>query len=497
MTKLRRPRSRRLGYTVTIATAAALVGSLTSAAPAAPRQAAPGIDLDHGNALIQVVYPKFQRVSRDESSGRSVSLTVDHAILIEMPWFDAIAPYHPTAKGIFSDLGRRPEEERTTRNKNIAVIYAAYTSLSTVLPQYKSRWTEMMESAGLDPDDTAEDPTTPSGIGILAAKNAMKARLHDGSNRYGDEGGRQYNRKPYSDYTGYRPVNTAERLRDPSRWQPGVTSVNNVYRVQQFATPYYGRVKPFTFDDPSQFEVSPPTGSNHRNRAAYKRQADEVLKASTGLDDRKKMSAELFNDKVVTFGTVAGTPVVTHGNYDIEKMVQYITSSDVAFIDSTIATWHFKRKFDSVRPFSAVRHVYGDREITAWGGPGAGTVDDITGNEWQGYLSGRSADAPEYPSASSALCLAFSQQVRRFTGTDKANINYPVAKGSSLIEPGVTPANDMTLHWDNWTDFARDCGESRVWGGENFPASVEAAKQYAPKIGDMSYTYVQRKVNGG
>lgn len=237
MTKLRRPRSRRLGYTVTIATAAALVGSLTSAAPAAPRQAAPGIDLDHGNALIQVVYPKFQRVSRDESSGRSVSLTVDHAILIEMPWFDAIAPYHPTAKGIFSDLGRRPEAERTTRNKNIAVIYAAYTSLSTVLPQYKSRWIEMMESAGLDPDDTAEDPTTPSGIGILAAKNAMKARLHDGSNRYGDEGGRQYNRKPYSDYTGYRPVNTAERLRDPSRWQPGVTSVNNVYRVQQFATP--------------------------------------------------------------------------------------------------------------------------------------------------------------------------------------------------------------------------------------------------------------------
>ncbi|WP_225839304.1 DUF6851 domain-containing protein [Streptomyces sp. NK08204] len=482
---------------MTIATAVALVGSLTSAAPAAPQQATATFDLDHGNALTQVVYPKFQRVSRDESFGRAVTLTVDHAILIEMPWFDAIAPYSPTAKGIFSDLGRRPAEERTTRNKNIAVIYSAFTSLNAVLPQYKDRWLEMMQTAGLDPNNTEEDPTTPSGIGILAAKNAIKARLHDGSNRYGDEGGRKYNLRPYSDYTGYRPVNTAEQLNDPSRWQPNVTSSNNVYRSQEFATPYFGWLKPFTYDSPAQFDVAPPTSSNYHNAKAYKSQVDEMVEASAGLDDRKKMTAELFNDKVVTFGAVAGTPVVMNGNYDVEKMVQYITSSDVAFVDSTIATWYFKRKYDSVRPFSAVHHVYGNKRITAWGGPGAGTVDDITGNEWQGYLSGHSADSPEYPSATSALCLSFAEQVRRFTGTDQANINFAAAKGSSFVEPGVTPANDMTLHWSNWTDFARDCGESRVWAGENFPAAIEAAKQYAPKIGDLSYEFVQRKLNGG
>ncbi|MGV9310696.1 DUF6851 domain-containing protein [Streptomyces sp. NPDC003691] len=488
--------NRPLGFAVTMVTAAALVGSLTSAAPAAPRQAA-GFDLDRGNALVGVVYPKFQRVSRDQSNGRSVTLTVDHAMLIEMPWFDAIAPYHPTAVGIFSDLGRRPAAEHTIRNKNIAVIYSAFTSFNKYLPQYRTRWLEMMESAGLDPNNTAEDPTTPSGIGILAAKNAMKARDGDGSNRDGDAGGRTYNRRPYADYSGYRPVNTADELRSPSRWQPNLTSANDVYRGQQFATPHYGRVRPFSYNSPSQFKVSPPSSSDHRNRRSYKSQADTVLKASAGLDDRRKMMAELFNDKVVTFGTTAGTPVVTDGKYDIEKMVHYITSSDVAFVDVTIATWHFKRKFDSVRPVSAIRHVYGDRKITAWGGPGAGTVADITGNEWQGYLNRYAADHAEYPSVTSSLCLAFAQQVRRFTGTDQANIRAPFAKGSSLVEPGTTPAGDMTLSWSNWTDFARDCGESRIWAGENFPAAVEASHQYAPRIGDLSYEFVQRKINGG
>ncbi|WBB62403.1 vanadium-dependent haloperoxidase [Streptomyces sp. WMMC500] len=495
MATVTRLRNRRLGYAVAIATAAALTGTLTSAVPASSQD--DGFDIDRDNVLMEVVYPKFQRVSRDESSGRAVSLTVDHAMLIEMPWFDAIAPYHPTAKGIFSDIPRRPESEHTTRNQNIAVTYAAFTSLNALLPEYKDRWIEMMEAAGLDPNATAEDPATPSGIGILAAKTAMAARQDDGSNRDGGMGGRKYHKKPYADYTGYRPVNSVYELRNPSRWQPNTSSTRDVYKNQQFATPYYGRVKPFTYDSPREFKVSPPVNSNHHNHRAYKRQADEVLRASASLTDEQKMAAELFNDKVLTFGQYAGTPVVLAGNLNTEQTVHYITMSDVAFVDVTIATWYYKRKFDSVRPGSAVDYLYGDRKVTAWGGPGQGTVDDITGGEWQGYLDSVSADHPEYPSASSALCLAFAAQVRQFTGTDQIKVTAAFPKGSSLVEPGVTPAADITLQWNSWTEFAEDCGESRIWAGENFRSSVEAAEQYAPEIGDMSYEFVQRKVNGG
>ncbi|MGW3655172.1 hypothetical protein ACWD6R_05415 [Streptomyces sp. NPDC005151] len=65
--------------------------SPTKAVPASSQEGTE-FDLDHGNALTEVVYPKFQRVSPEVSFGRSVTLTVDHAMQIEMPWFDALVP---------------------------------------------------------------------------------------------------------------------------------------------------------------------------------------------------------------------------------------------------------------------------------------------------------------------------------------------------------------------------------------------------------------------
>ena len=494
----RRPRGRRLRYAVTFTTAVALVGSLISAVPASSQQ--PTIDLDRANALLQAFYPRYDTVSRTESLGRP-TLTVDRAMLIELPFFDALSPYHPTAVGIFSNLGRRPVAEHTTRNKNIAVLYSAFTSLNAVLPEYRPRWLDMMATAGLDPDNTAEDPTTPSGIGILAAKNALAARQHDGTNRDGDYGGRTYNRQPYADYTGYKPVNSAYDLRDPSRWQPNVASHESaaeeaVFRVQQFAIPQFGRAKPISYQSPAQFEVTPPTNSNHRNRAAYRRQADEVLKASASLTDRQKMMAEFFNDKVPTYGAVA-LAVNVGRNYTTEQTVHYVTRSVMTLHDTTVATWYFKRKFDAVRPFSAIRYLYGNKKITAWGGPGKGTVSDITGDEWQSYLNRHAAaDFPEYPSVTAAACLAFAEQGRRSIG-DSVEISVAAPKGSSRVEPGITPASDMTLHWTGFTEFASDCRQSRLWGGENFRSSIEAAAQYGPQIGGMVYEFVQRKLNGG
>ena len=38
---------------------------------------------------------------------------------------------------------------------------------------------------GLDPDDDSVDPTTPVGVGNLAAKTMIEARINDGSNQLG------------------------------------------------------------------------------------------------------------------------------------------------------------------------------------------------------------------------------------------------------------------------------------------------------------------------
>jgi hypothetical protein len=490
---------RRRRYGLAATAAAALSGSVLVAVPAFSDQP-PAFDLDHGNALVQIIFPRYDQIIRTQSVGRQL-LVLDRAMQIEVPLFDAISPYEPAAVGIFSDLGRRPEAERTVRNVNIAVLYSAFTSLNAALPEYQPMWLEMMQAAGVDPTVTAEDPTTPSGIGILAAKNALRALKHDGTNREGDEGGRAYNRQPYADYTGYQPVNTAYQLRNPSRWQPNVITQSNpagqtVFTVQQFAVPQYGRLTPFSYASPTQFTVPPPVSSNVHNFAAYRRQADQVLAASANLNDTRKMTAEFFNDTVPSYGAVA-RKVNIDGRYTTAQTVKYITAADLVFHDTSIASYYFVRKYDSIRPFSAIRYLYGNRKVTAWGGPAKGTVDDISGKEWQAYLYRQAdADYPEYPSVGAAACLAFSEQLRRNLGTDQIDLSFAYAKGSSSVEPGVTPATDITLHWNTLTDFADDCGQSGVWGGENFPAAVQAAAQYAPRIGDLVYEFLQNKLNG-
>ena len=71
----------------------------------------------------------------------------------------------------------------------------------------------MMKNLGLNPDLDSPDLNTPQGLGIIAAKNVIAHWMKDGMNQLGQKltkhQDKAYNRLPYSDYTGYTPVNTA------------------------------------------------------------------------------------------------------------------------------------------------------------------------------------------------------------------------------------------------------------------------------------------------
>jgi hypothetical protein len=499
MTSFRRPRGIKLRKWTIAVCAILSLGALTVPVSAVPKSAAaPAFGFDNGNAVTEVVFPALAHVQGETISadGSDITLIVDHAMLLELAWFDAIAPYNPRAVGIFSNLGRRPASEDTNRNKNTAVIYASYRILNRIIPQFSADWRSMMSAVGLDPNDGQENTETAAGLGNLAARRVLEARGEDGTNRFGDEGRLRYNTQPYADYTGYVPVNTAYRLRDPSRWQPNVVSnKHGVFSVQQFVTPQMGSVKPITYDDPGRFALAPPVNSDVHNLAGYRRQADEVLAASAGLTDVQKMTAETFNDKFLAIGFAATGAAVAQKGLDVEQTVHFVATVEIAIFDVTIAVWYEKARFDAVRPFSAIRYLYGDRRVRAWGGPGKGTVDDITGNEWRSYLN--TANHPEYPSGSTALCLAYAQAARRYFGTDAIRIAVNWPAGSSKVEPGITPARDLTLSWNTWPAFAHDCGISRFWGGVHFRSSIENMAGFAPQFGERAYTFVERKLDGG
>jgi hypothetical protein len=485
-------------FGVSCAIVAVLVAALValSGSHAAEGDQHEAFDLATGRAPEQIVVPRVAPVIFESVSptGGDAPLVLRVTTIVTNAWFDAIAPYHPTAVGVASHLGRRPSSEATQANKNVAILYASYRVLDSLLPRHAEDWRQMLRDAGLDPDDDRRDLSSPIGIGNRAGAAVVAAREHDGMNQLGDEGGRTSNRAPYADYLGYRPVNTAHELRDPSRWQPLViTDGSGVFRVQQFVTPQMRVTRPYSYDDPDRFRVGPPRASMLRGphgRAPYRAQADEVLEASAKLDDRQKMTAELFDNKISSLGFSALFASQSH-DLSLDEFVQYDFLTNVAAFDTAIAVWNEKYRHDAVRPISAIRHIYGDRAQRAWGGPGRGTID-LPASQWTSYL--QTADHPEYPSGSASFCAAHAQASRRFLGSDTLGWTVPAPKGSSRIEPGITPARDITIGWKTWTHFARDCGRSRIWAGVHFRAAIDAGDNLGRRIGNVAHAFVHRHI---
>ncbi|MDT0306367.1 vanadium-dependent haloperoxidase [Streptomyces sp. DSM 44917] len=494
---------RRRGFLGGVAGVAGL--GLAGRAGAASARAAvdPGeFDFDTGNVIRDLVYR--DDVLADPLASMDVSLIIRVTHLTQNAWFDALAPYHPTAVGIYSRLGRRPASEReTNRNKNIALLYAILRVFENVIPQLAEDRRELLRSLGLDPEDRSEDRTTPAGIGNLAARGVVANRERDGMNQLGDEGGRRYHPRPYDDYTGYAPVNSAYELTDPSHWQPDLTphrrrmgegiSDFGAYIVQQFVTPQWRLTRPYSFEDPEEFRTDPPRSSDHRNAAAYRRQVDEILAASAALTDAQKITAEAFDNKFLGIGR-AVSAAAAHHRLDLDGWVHLCMTASTATFDAGVVVWNEKYRHNAVRPFSAVRHVYGDRPVRAWGGPGRGTVDDLPGREWRAYLN--VGDHPEYPSGSTTLATAQAQASRRFLDSEELGWVLRVERGSSLVEPGRTPATDLELRWDTWNAYVEDCGLSRTWGGVHFLSAVEASWALGPRIGDRAYEFVQAHIRG-
>jgi len=486
---------------------AAALTTLGSGATGAQAADPPGIDFDFdtGNALD--INQGDQNVGLSPATvflnpmDETMWAWVKH--LSAIAWFDAVAPYHPTAVGVCTRIARRPASESTTnRNLNIALLHASYQVIKVGVPEQAPGLAGLMTLLGLNPADESVDPTSPVGIGNLAGKGVVADRARDGINLFGDVG-RRYHPKPFADYTGYEPVNTAYELTNPSRWQPAITphrrrlgaglGDKGVFTIQQFATPHLRLVRPYTYEHPDQFRLAPPDHTDHHRRRDYKRSVDEVLAASAALTDEQKVMAEFFDNNTAGIGHSPAVAARRHG-LGLDAWCHMFLTHATAVFDVLIAVWHQKTKYDAVRPFSAIRHVYGHRRVTAWGGPGKGTVSDMPADEWASYLNVE--DHPEYPSTSAAVSSAAAQSMRRLLGDDVMGWRFPIAAGWTQVEPGITPASNIELHWPTWTDHVAACANSRVWGGLQFRKTVERSVEFGEQFGDRAHEFMRRHVDG-
>lgn len=403
--------------------------------------------------------------------------------------YDAWAAYDRVAVGTrFGGSLRRPVRERTIANVKEAMSHAAYRALVDLFPfdspndsddipdQQVLLFDPLMKSLGYDPSDT----TMSASVGAQACAAVLSFRHADGSNQLGDMNGGA----PYSDYTGYLPVNTHNEINDPNHWQPLATAVlpDGTVTQQIFLAPHWGRVTPFALTNPDQHRPEPPA---QYGTFDYIHEADAVRKLSARLDDRKKATALYWADGPNTEAppghwNLIAQWVSRRDRHTLGQDVKMFFALGNALLDVSIAIWECKRTYDYVRPITAIRFLYNGHKILAWGGPGAGT-QLIDGANFRSYIP--TPPFAEFTSGHSAFSASGAEVLRRFTGSRRFGGSYTVLKGSSFVEPGIAPSVDVRLKWATFEDAADEAGISRRYGGIHFKNGDLSSRRMGRTIG--------------
>jgi hypothetical protein len=416
-------------------------------------------------------------------------LTARALAIVHTCTYDAWAAYDAHAVG--TALGgalRRPHHERTPSAREVAVSYAAYRALVNLFPSQQMTFDRLMAEMRLDPADESTDPSTPAGVGNVACGAVLALRANDGANQFGDLTGGA----PYSDYTGYVPVNTPLALIDPNRWQPLLTVTGT---PQVFVTPHWRQVAPFALAGADQYRPAPPA---EYPSVTYVQQAETIRRLSAALDDRAKVMAEYWAD-----GPATETPaghwsllaqfVSRRDGHGLDADVQMFFALGNALLDASIAVWDCKVAFDYVRPVSAVRFLNAGQLIDAWGGPGRGT-QRIRGEHFQSYLA--TPPFPEYTSGHSAFSAAAAAVLRLVTGSPYFGATYTFKAGTSTIEPGVTPTRDVVLSWATFDQAADEAGLSRRYGGIHFRQADVESRDIGRRIGAAAWKRASAMIQG-
>eukprot|EP00210_Caulerpa_lentillifera_P002677 g2557.t1 len=302
-------------------------------------------------------------------------------------------------------------------------------------------------------------------------------------------------------------TNCRAEMHDQSLWQPlcvprrpsnfGTTDCN----VQNFASPWAGRFTPYALQPGNEHSghelINPPpiVGS-----AEYNSQWKELLHYSANLGDREKTIAEYWEDGLFTV-TPPGhnwriaADAALHERLSPAETARLLFIVGNAIYDAGIACWRTKTTFDFIRPLQMIQC-------------GITSV-----NQWRPYQSPTFITPPfaGYTSGHSTFSAAATQAMRLFFGSDR--YRGPscdrVHRGESRFEPrsnarpgvsdvpntgrgtpGYSPAEDVVLCWNTFSEAAAQSGQSRLFGGIHISADDVSGQALGRKVGD-EFTNVQ------
>jgi hypothetical protein len=469
--------------------------------------------------------------------------------IVHTAMYNAWAAYD--ARAMDTQLGaalRRPAAERTTANQLKAISYAAYLAAIDQFPTQAEQFASFMRKLGYDPTQLNEDASKPEGVAMRSVQALLAYRHHDGSNQLGDLNPKGF----YTDHTGFRPYRpTSPDTADLNKWSPmivgnGMGGFNDIdarlrtinakprqpvtvelggFIEQRYTTPHWGSVLPFGIDSPKSVVAMPPiyfreddrvAGVNEDNETyadldalgdddyprSYREQVRQVLRYSARLTNREKAIAEYWADGPLSEGPPGHWNVLAHyisrlNGHDLRQDIHMFLVLNNALMDAGITSWHNKRLYQYVRPYQSVRMLFADAMVKAWSGPVTG-VQKIQGSQWWPYQEKYfvTPPFPEHTSGHSTFSFAAATALRLFRGSDRLGAYAVVRKGSSSIEIGRGPTEDVQLSWSTLTEAATQAGMSRRYAGLHFAHGDLQGRANGIKVGEAAWRACRDCIEG-
>ncbi|WP_339708960.1 vanadium-dependent haloperoxidase [uncultured Kriegella sp.] len=416
------------------------------------------------------------------------TITSRYLGLIFTSMFDAWTRFDKKASPVYlNNVERRPAAERTLKNKEIAVSYAAYGALCEYYYSDSTLFRSKMVELGFDPDNKSLDPNTPEGIGNLAAKMVIEMRKNDGANQYGEVAGS--NGVPYFDYSGYTPVNDINNNIDINRWQPKYFIDEGGKKYDPGClTPYWQEVTPLLIEKADQFRPGPPP---MMGSAQLQKEVKEVIDLQAELTPENKALVEFMRDGPKSVQQAGhwlkfAQDVSVRDKHTLDQDVKMYFLVESVAMDGFIACWDSKMHYDFARPYALVHKYYQDEIIKAWGGPDKGMMQ-MKGQEWRPYSpdSFLCPPFPSYVSGHSTISGGCAEALRLFKGEDRFGAEVKLVPGA-LTEPNNL-GDPVVLKFPTFTEAAEMAGISRVMGGYHIQAENIEGLELGRKIARYNY----------
>lgn len=407
--------------------------------------------------------------------------------------FDAWSVYDTKATPVYlSGVDRIPADKVSIADKEKAISYAAYHTMKEYYYSDEPMYRKLMTELGYDADVVSTDPTTPEGVGYLAARAVIEARKNDNSNQHGTVG--DSNGRPYHDYTNYHPVNTVEKNVDINKWQPKYfEDAEGKPYVAACLTPYWQQVTPITMKTADQFRPGPPPVVGSEQMA---REVKEVVDLQARITPAEKALVEFMRDGPASVQQAGhwllfAQKVSVRDNHTLDEDVKMYFLNQITAMDAFIAAWDSKMHYDFARPYALVHEYYAGKEIFGWAGPNEGWKK-MDGSKWRPYSPAEflCPPFPSYVSGHSCVSGACAEALKLYKGDDTFGSSVELIPGS-MTEPNNI-GEPVVLEFPTFTEAAEMAGQSRVLGGYHIQADNVAGLELGRDVARNAYDFFKK-----